>query len=82
MPEAGVRITARGRRLHCFVPPVHRGDLVLPLSSARVQRAWIMGDRSRTTLSVSRDGEQTVIGLPAVSLDPICAVVVVELADG
>lgn len=65
--------------LHVFAwPKEHK--LVVPFSN-QVKKAYLLADRSRSALAVSKTADGAEIALPTVAPDPIDSVVVVEI-DG
>lgn len=76
------RATRDGRKLylHVFNWP-GSGRLVTPGLQNRVRKAYLLADRTRTSLGVYREGAAAGVIVPQVAPDPIATVVVLEL-DG
>ena len=76
------RSTSRGHTLylHVYDWPTE-GRLLLPGLQSAVKRAYFLADPTRQTLVVQRDGEDSVVEVPAFGPDQVASVIVLEFAD-
>ncbi len=75
-PDWG-RCTVKDNKLylHVFQWPAD-GSLEVPLAKGGIEKAYLLADKKRTALPVTRDGEKVIVSLAGHAPDPVDSVVV------